>query len=93
MGQTPPSETHKTDADVFTAARHALDQRPNVPGTVRVHVDHGVATLTGSVRLPSERAEAEETVRHVDGVRRIVNSITVSQRVSAEGFEPPGDLG
>jgi osmotically-inducible protein OsmY len=70
-----------------------LELRPNVPGTVRVHVDRGIATLTGSVRLPSERVEAEEAVRHVDGVRRVVNSITVAQRVSAEGFEPPGDLG
>lgn len=93
MGLTPPSETHRTDADIFTAARSALDLRPNVPGTVRVHVDRGIATLTGSVRLPSERAEAEDAVRHVDGVQRVVNSIMLARRVSAEGFEPPGDRG
>lgn len=93
MGQTQPTETHRTDAEIFTAARNALELRPNVPATVRVHVDRGIVTLTGSVRLPTERAEAEEAVRHVDGVRRVVNSITVAQRVSAEGFEPPGDLG
>jgi osmotically-inducible protein OsmY len=87
MGQTP--ETHRTDADIFTAARNALDQRPTIPATVRVYVDRGIATLTGSVRLPSERADAEEAIRHVDGIQRVVNSITVAQPVSAEGFEPP----
>jgi osmotically-inducible protein OsmY len=93
MGKTPPTETHRTDADIFTAATKALDLRLNVPATVRVHVDRGIVTLTGSVRLPSERAEAEEAVRHVDGVRSVVNDITVAQRVSAEGFEPPSDQG
>lgn len=93
MAQKPRTETHRTDADIFTAATNVLDQRLSVPRTVRVHVDRGVATLTGTVRLPSERAEAEEAVRPVDGVERVVNSITVAQRVSPEGFEPPGERG
>jgi hypothetical protein len=46
-----------------------------------------------SVRLPSERAEAEEAVRHVEGVRRVVNNITAAQLAHAEGFEPPDNLG
>jgi osmotically-inducible protein OsmY len=93
MGETRPTETHRTDAEIFTAATNALERRPAVPATVRVHVDRGIATLTGSVRLPSEQAEAEEAVRQVDGVQRVINSITVATRVSAEGFEPPDDLG
>ena len=81
--------TPRTDADVFGAARRALDLRPGVPAAVRVHVDDGVATLTGTVRLPSERAEAEDALRQVAGVRRIVNEIAVTHVPSAEGFEPP----
>ena len=79
-----------TDAEVFGAARRALDLRPGVPAAVRVHVDDGVATLTGTVRLPSERAEAEDALRQVPGVRRIVNDIAVTQVPRPEGSEPPG---
>ena len=81
----------RPDAEIFAEARHALDHRPAVPATVRVHVDLGVATLTGTVRLPFERSEAEDAVRAVPGVRRVINEITVGQFVSREGFEPPDD--
>jgi osmotically-inducible protein OsmY len=83
------TKMQRTDADIFVEARGALDRCANVPATVRVHVDNGCATLTGSVRLPSERSEAEDAVRRVKGIHRFVNHITVSQVVSAEGFEPP----
>jgi osmotically-inducible protein OsmY len=79
-----------TDADIFAEARSALDRRPTIPATVHVHVDAGVATLTGSVRLASERAEAEDVVRHVRGVQRVLNEITVPPLPSKEGFESPG---
>jgi len=59
--------THRTDAEIFAEARSGLDRRPNVPDTVRVHVDQGVVTLTGTVRLGSQQAEAEDTVRHLSG--------------------------
>jgi hypothetical protein len=35
----------------------------------------------------------EDAVRHVKGVRRLVNNITVAQTVSAQGFEPPDEHG
>ena len=82
-------ETHRPDADIFVEARHALDKRPAIPATVHVHVNHGVATLTGSVRLPSQQLEAEETIRHVPGLRRLVNDIVVAEMPSVLGFEPP----
>jgi osmotically-inducible protein OsmY len=43
------------------------------------------------VRWPSERAEAEEAVRQVKGIRRLVNRITVAEVANAQGFEPPDD--
>lgn len=81
--------THRPDAEIFVDARHALDERPTVPTTVRVHVNDGVATLTGSVRLPSQQLEAEEAIRHVPGLRRLVNDIVVAEMPSVLGFEPP----
>lgn len=88
-GEEETMTTHRTDAEIFTDARSALDHQPSVPQDVRVHVDAGVVTLTGSVRWASERADAEDTVRGVKGIARIVNDITVAQVVSAEGLEAP----
>jgi osmotically-inducible protein OsmY len=81
----------RADAEIFAEARHALDSRPTVPEGVRVHVDQGTVTLTGSVQRPSERAEAEQAVRPIEGVQRIMNDIVVTQVPHAVGFEPPDD--
>lgn len=81
--------THRPDAEIFVDARHALDKKPAVPATVHVHVNDGVATLTGSVRLPSQQLEAEEAIRHVPGLRRLVNDIVVAEMPNVLGFEPP----
>ena len=88
---TPATRTRprRTDTDIFAEARKALDDRPSIPATVRVHIDDGVAWLTGMARRASERKEAEDIVRHVPGVQRIVNKVTVAEPPSVEGFEPP----
>jgi osmotically-inducible protein OsmY len=64
-------------AAVFAAARKRLDDSPTVPGTVRVHVEDGVVTLTGSVPQSSQRSEAEQLVRPVIGDRHLLNNIVV----------------
>jgi osmotically-inducible protein OsmY len=92
MTRTTASATRRTDAEIFAEARNALDQHPAIPATVRVHVNEGVTTLTGTVRLASESAEAEDVVRHVRGVGRVVNEITIAHVPSEEGFEPPDSL-
>ena len=79
---------HRSDADIFSAARKALDDHPTVP-QLRVHVDRGTVTFTGSVRWPQERSEAEAVVRRIEGVLGIVNKITVAHVVDPEGFEAP----
>ena len=91
MTRVTAPTTRRSDADIFAEARQALDLQPGIPATVRVHVDNGVATLTGTVRLASESAASEEIVRRVRGVERVVNEISVAQRPSEEGFEPPDD--
>ena len=65
------------DAAAFAAARKRLDESPEVPGTVRVHVVNDVVTLTGTVERPSQRADAERAIRPVIGSRRVLNNVTV----------------
>ena len=77
------------DSHIFTAARKALDDDPGVPQDVRVHVDRGTVTLTGTVRWPREKSEAEAVVRQIVGVLEVVNHITVARPVNSEGFEAP----
>jgi hypothetical protein len=83
------SDVSRPDPEIFIEARRALDERFGVPATVHLHVNHGVITLTGSVRLLSQQLEAEDALRHVPGVRRCVNDIVVAQMPSVLGFEGP----
>jgi osmotically-inducible protein OsmY len=83
------TSTHRLDPDIFAAARKALDDAPRVPQDVHVHVDRGTVTLTGTVRWPHEKSEAEGIVRQIDGVQRVFNNITVANVANAEGFEAP----
>ena len=79
---------HRSDPDIFSAARKALDDHPTVP-QVRVHVDRGTVTLTGSIRWPQERSEAEAVVRRIDGVLGVVNKIAVAYVVDPEVLGAP----
>jgi osmotically-inducible protein OsmY len=90
---TRTATAHRLDSDIFAEARLALDRQLDVPATVRVHVDNGVATLTGTVRVTAQRAEAERTVGLVRGVRGMVNKITVTASEVPVDFEPPGSVG
>ena len=81
--------THRLDADIFAAARKALDDEPKIPQNVRIHVDSGTVTLTGSVRWPDEKSAAETIVQQIDGVRAVVNDISVAQVANPKGFEAP----
>jgi osmotically-inducible protein OsmY len=92
MIRTATGTTHRSDADIFAEARQALDLRSSIPATVRLHVDHGIVTLTGTVRLASESAEAQAIVGRVRGVERIANDISVAQAPSEQGFEAPDRL-
>ena len=89
MTRATAPTTLRSDASIFAEARRALDLQSNIPATVRVHVDKATATLTGTVRLASESAEAESIVRRVSGVGRVVNEINVAQAPNRDGLDPP----
>ena len=82
----------RSDAVVFAKARKGLDDCPTVPGTVRVHVEDGIVTLTGSVQRLSQRADAERVVRPVIAGRRLVNNILVMPPAT-ETLDAPDDRG
>jgi osmotically-inducible protein OsmY len=86
MTTTPRSMTRRQDAEIFAAARKALDEGP-VPSTVHVHIDDGVGWLTGTVSRAGERSDAEHILRKVDGVQRVVNRIVVTAP-DLEGLDP-----
>ena len=79
----------RNDGDIFGEARTALDQHPDIPSAVHVHIAGGVATLTGVVQWPGEQAVAVETVQRVEGVRQVINRMTVAHAVDSHGFDPP----
>jgi osmotically-inducible protein OsmY len=88
-GENAMTTLHRLDPDIFAAARKALDDDPRMPQDVRVHVDRGTVTLTGTVRTAHERSEAEFTVRQIAGVQSVVNRFNVAQVAEPDGVEAP----
>ncbi len=79
-----PGFARRTDADIATAAVNALQWNVTVPvDTVRVKVHEGVLTLEGEVNWQFEREAADCAVRHLLGVKRVVNEIVVKPAVTA----------
>jgi osmotically-inducible protein OsmY len=70
----------RTDADIAADVARALVMRSTIPGTVQAAVHHGNVTLTGKVEWLFQSREAEKAVRHLRGVRNVINYITVTPR-------------
>jgi osmotically-inducible protein OsmY len=67
----------RTDADIGADAAKALNLRTTLPDSVQAMVHAGHLTLTGTVPTLFHRALAEKAVRHISGLKGIVNRITV----------------
>jgi osmotically-inducible protein OsmY len=65
----------RTDVDIATDVARALELWGNVPDTVQAVVHGGYVTLTGRVGWLYQRRTAEKAIRHVRGVRGILNHI------------------
>lgn len=84
----PPPGTTPDDRAIFEAARHALRWNILVPKErVQVGVRNGWVTLAGEVSWPFQRNAAEHTLRHLRGIRGIVDRIRIHPRVTAEYVE------
>jgi osmotically-inducible protein OsmY len=67
-----------TDSDLAAAVALALKLRPGVPPNVQATVHDGHVTLTGHVEWLHQKEVAEVAVRHVGGVRGVLNQIDVT---------------
>jgi osmotically-inducible protein OsmY len=70
----------RTDADIAQDAASALELRSTIPQGVQAVVHHGHVTLTGHVDWLYQKLSAEKAVRHIRGVRSVINHITVAPR-------------
>jgi osmotically-inducible protein OsmY len=72
----------RSDAEIADDAARALLLRAVLPESVQAVVHSGHITLTGAVSTLFQRAVAEKAVRHVPGVRGVVNRVAVVQASS-----------
>ena len=68
----------RTDAEIADDAARALFLRATLPESVQAVVHNGHVTLTGTVQTLFQRAVAENAVKHVKGVKGLVNRIEVA---------------
>lgn len=72
----------RTDSEIADDAARALMLRATLPDSVQAVVHDGRITLTGTVQTLFQRAVAEKAVRHVRGIKGVVNRITTTPTVS-----------
>lgn len=70
----------RVDSDIAMDVVRALDIRITIPDTVQAAVHQGHVTLTGKVNWLFQKRDAEKAVRHVRGVRGVMNYIVVVPR-------------
>jgi osmotically-inducible protein OsmY len=70
----------RTDADIAADVARALELRSTIPNSVQASVHSGHVTLTGKVNWQFQKRDAEKALRHIRGVRTVLNYITVAPR-------------
>lgn len=73
----PACKAKKSDAEIQTAINNKTQSDPYLAGVSATVVD-GTVTLTGNCADEPCRRNAEESIKKVDGVRKVVNNITVA---------------
>ena len=68
----------RTDVDIANDAARALQLRSTIPESVQAVVHDGYITLTGKVSWLFQKQDAEKAVRHIRGVRNVLNHIDVT---------------
>lgn len=70
-----------TDAEIAQAVRRALEWDVLVPSDdIQSTVADGWITLTGTVEYMGEREDAERAVRHLRGVKGVINRIAIAEK-------------
>jgi osmotically-inducible protein OsmY len=77
-----PGSSQRTDADIASAARNALEWNVLVPrDAVAVMVEDGHITLSGDVEWAYVRSAAESSVRGLQGVKDVSNLIRIRPQI------------
>ncbi len=67
-----------SDTTLARTTRAAISERlGNINRPLNVHVCSGVATLEGRIDTGNQKSIAEETARHVAGIRWVINNICI----------------
>jgi osmotically-inducible protein OsmY len=79
----PPAD-QRSDEEIARAVAQALISNTSVPpDRVKAQVSQGWVTLEGTVEWYYQREAAERTVRHLRGVKGVINKIVVQPSVAA----------
>jgi osmotically-inducible protein OsmY len=70
----------RTDADIAADVVKALELHSTIPDSAQAAVHSGHVTLTGTVDWMFQKHDAERAVRHIRGVRAVVNRIAIAPR-------------
>lgn len=77
-----------SDEGIANAAANLLEWDVTVPkNAIKVKVDNGLLTLIGDVDWAYQRQAAEQSIRRLQGVRGVINSIMVKPRVQASDIK------
>lgn len=74
----PSCKSKNRDGEIQTAFNSKTQSDPNLAGVSATVVD-GTVTLTGSCANEACRTNAEKAVKEIDGVKKVVNNIQVSE--------------
>jgi len=88
MEVTLPGSSIRNDADIAHAAENVLQWSTNSPNNaVKVMVENGWVTLTGSVEWDYQRLAAAEAVRYLLGVSGLSDQITLKPKVAGSSVK------
>jgi osmotically-inducible protein OsmY len=77
-----------TDEGIANAVANLLEWDVTVPkNAVQVKVENGFVVLTGEVHWAYQRLAAEQSLRRLQGVRGVINAITVKPRAQASDIK------
>jgi len=76
-------EQQRNDTEIASAALNAIKWDTSVPDDkLKVSVEDGRITLEGQLTWQYQKNAAEQAVRSLNGVKGVINSITISQPVN-----------
>ncbi len=76
--------TGVSDGWLWVKARYELAAADDLrDSTINVDLEHGVATLTGTVPTAAQKTKAEQVTKTVEGITAVKNQIKVADNASA----------